>query len=60
MDQKDVVQLKIDFEASEKLIRDRSAMLIKRSTELTADFSAIWFRANNIVLLYRKDNHRYK
>ena len=60
MDQKDVVQFKIDFEASEKLIRDRSAFLIKRSNELMADFSEVWIKCNNIVLLYRKDNHRYK
>ena len=60
MDQNDVVQFKIDFEASEKLIRDRSAFLIQRSNELTADFSKLWLKANNIVLLYRKDNHRYK
>ena len=60
MDQKDVVQFKIDFEASEKLIRDRSAFLIQRSNELTADFSKLWLKANNIVLLYRKDNPRFK
>ena len=59
MNQQDKAQIKIDFEVSEKLIRDRSAMLIQRSNELRVLFLEKWSKCNEIVLLYKIDNDRY-
>ena len=59
MDQQDREQIKIDIEVSEKIIRDRSALLIQRSNELNMQFYETWSKCNSIVLLYRKDNPRY-
>jgi hypothetical protein len=59
INKQDVEQVRIDFEISEKLIKDRSAKLIQRSNELIIHFLDTWDKGDNVVVFYRKNNPKY-